>query len=402
MIVILTTLFGVESLTADELTQLGYDRDKIQVSDGQLRLRTNSVSDAIEAVARCNVFIRTAERVLLQLGAFEAKNFDAFFDLSAEMPWEEWIEPGAAFVVKGYSRKSALFGIPACQRLLKKAIVQRLLKAQGLSLDSRLPENPDKGMVRIQFGIVSDQVSLMVDTSGDGLHKRGYRPLLHEAPIKETLAAAMIKVSRYRPFGEEAFYDPFCGSGTLPIEAAMMAFGIAPGMNRPFGAEQWPFIGKKPFDRAREEALSVMDLTAPDEPFVFGSDISPKAVEIARANAKRAGVGDMIRFRTSDLFKQDLGELRAWTVHEKLLVVCNPPYGERLLDQNQAEQLYGRLGQVFLDQGMARQGIRLSVITPDEQFEQIAGGRADKRRKLYNGMIKCTLYHYFKQRRDIQ
>ena len=281
----------------------------------------------------------------------------------------------------------------------EKAIVSRLLTARGLAPDSRLPEDPAIGLVRVQFGIVADQVSIMVDTSGDGLHKRGYRPLQHEAPIKETLAAAMIMVSRFEPFSDEAFVDPCCGSGTLPIEAALMAFGIAPGLNRPFAGEHWPVIGPEPFRLAREEAMARMDLTPPEMPFIFGSDISPQAVEIARTNAKRAGVESLVRFRTADMTRLNPAELRQWTGHPRQLIVCNPPYGERLLDLEQAEALYESIGANFLDNGMARPGIRLSVITPHEQFEKIAGGYADKRRKLYNGMIRCTLFHYFKQRR---
>lgn len=403
MKIVLTTLFGIEALTADELTGLGYDRQQIAVSDGQVRLDAGDGPDSAEkaalAAARLNVFVRTAERVLVQLAEFPASDFDTLFDSARALPWEDWIARGAAFTVNGYSRKSALYGIPACQSLIKKAIVTRLLAARGLSPDSRLLEDPAIGLVRIQFGIVADQVSVMVDTSGDGLHKRGYRPLQHEAPIKETLAAAMLMVSRFQPFGDEAMVDPCCGSGTLPIEAAMLAFGIAPGLNRPFAGEQWPVIGTAPFRLAREEAMSRMDLTPPEQPFIFGSDISPRAVEVSQTNARRAGVEQFVRFRTADLTTLNVGKIREWTGLPRQLIICNPPYGERLLDLEQAEELYSSIGSIFLDRGMAREGIRLSVITPHEQFENLVGGRADKRRKLYNGMIRCTLFHYFKQRR---
>lgn len=403
MKVILTTLFGIEALTAGEIEGLGYARSQINVSDGQVRLDTGDGPDAATAAAtaaaRLNVNIRTAERVLVQLAEFPASDFDTFFDSARSLPWQDWIAAGAAFTVNGYSRKSALFGIPACQSLLKKAIVSRLLAARGMGMDSRLPEDPAIGLVRIQFGIVSDQVSIMVDTSGDGLHKRGYRPLQHEAPIKETLAAAMLMVSRFEPFSDEAMVDPCCGSGTLPIEAALLAFGIAPGLNRPFAGEHWPVIGPEPYRLAREEAMARMDLSAPESPFIFGSDISPKAVEVAQTNARRAGVEQFVRFRTADLTRLNPAELQRWTGHPRQLVICNPPYGERLLDLQQAEALYQSIGDIFLDRGMARPGIRLSVISPHEQFEKFAGGYADKRRKLYNGMIRCTLYHYFKQRR---
>ena len=259
MKVVLTTLFGIEALTADELTGLGYPREQLTISDGQVRLdpgdEPGSFSQTALAIARLNVRIRTAERVLVELASYPAADFDTLFDSARSLPWEDWIAPGAAFTVNGYSRKSALFGIPACQSLIKKAIVSRLLAARGQSPDSRLAEDPSVGLLRIQFGIVSDQVSMMVDTSGEGLHKRGYRPLQHEAPIKETLAAAMLMVSRFAPFSDEAVVDPCCGSGTIPIEAALLAFGIAPGLNRPFAGEHWPIVGAQPFRQAREEEI---------------------------------------------------------------------------------------------------------------------------------------------------
>lgn len=396
MKIIMTTLFGIEALTAEELTDMGYARDNITVIDGQVQLKAD---DLPLAVARCNVFLRTAERVLVELAEYPASDFNTLFDRARNLPWEDWIAPGSAFVVNGYSRKSALFGIPSCQSLIKKAIVARLLAARGQAADSHLFEDPTLGMVKIQFGIVNDQVSMMVDTSGDGLHKRGYRPLQHEAPIKETLAAAMLMVSRFQPFGDEAMIDPCCGSGTLPIEAAMIACRIAPGLNRPFAGEQWPVIGSAPFRLAREEAMARMNLTPAGQPFIFGSDLAPRAIEVSEANARRAGVEQIIRFRQGDLMTLTPAALTEWTGFSRHLVICNPPYGERLLDIEQAEAIYDGLGRNFLDQGMARPGIRLSVISPDGNFENIVGGRADKRRKLYNGMIRCTLFHYFKQRR---
>lgn len=396
MKIIMTTLFGIEALTAEELTDMGYARENITIIDGQVQLKAD---DLPLAVARCNVFLRTAERVLVELAEYPASDFNTLFDRARSLPWEDWIAPGSAFVVNGYSRKSALFGIPSCQSLIKKAIVARLLAARGQAADSHLLEDPTLGMVKIQFGIVNDQVSMMVDTSGDGLHKRGYRPLQHEAPIKETLAAAMLMVSRFQPFSDEAMIDPCCGSGTLPIEAAMIACRIAPGLNRPFAGEQWPVIGGAAFRLAREEAMARMNLTPAGQPFIFGSDLAPRAIEVSEANARRAGVEQIIRFRQGDLMNLTPAALTEWTGFSRHLVICNPPYGERLLDVEQAEAIYDGLGRNFLDLGMARPGIRLSVISPDENFENIVGGRADKRRKLYNGMIRCTLFHYFKQRR---
>lgn len=399
---VVTTLFGIESVTAAELEQMGYDRSQIRVSDGQLVLQVPDLDQARQAVARLNIGLRTAERVLLQLADFEAGDFDALFDKTRGLPWEDWLERGLAFHVNGYSRKSALFGIPACQRIIKKAIVSRLADHYKLAADDRVPEDPALGLIRIQFGIVSDHVSLMVDTSGDGLHKRGYRPLRHEAPIKETLAAAMLFLSRYGLAGDqEALYDPFCGSGTIPIEAALISSRTAPGLNRAFAGESWPLIGKGCFDQGRQEALDLVIRTSPETTRIFGSDIDAQAVGLAIDNARRAGVSEWIRFRPQDVRLIETEALQQWTKLPYHLVVCNPPYGERLLDDQQAIELYRALSAWTLDrEGNAQPGMRLSIITPDEQFEALVGGRADKRRKLYNGMIRCTMYHYFKQSRN--
>ncbi|HBP38452.1 MAG TPA: RNA methyltransferase [Clostridiales bacterium] len=409
MKIVMTTLFGIEALTAAELTDLGYSRESLTVSDGQVVLDAGDLPGEIArtaaAAARLNVFLRTAERVLVQLAVFPAADFDTLFESTRALPWEDWLEPDVVFHINGYSRKSALFGISACQSLIKKAIVSRLLHARGLAPDSQLTEDPARGLIRIQFGIVADQVSIMVDTSGDGLHKRGYRPLMNEAPIRETLAAAILMVSHYRSGSGEALYDPCCGSGTIPIEAALMASQIAPGMNRRFAGEKWHLIGSRYYQEAREEAGERMVSGSahwPDTPGqieIFGADLDARAAELSQANAKRAGVDRLIRFRQADLLQLDLGELADWTGHSRHLVVCNPPYGNRLLDQQQAEAIYLGLGRIFLDRGQIRPDYRLSVLTPDEQFESLVNCRADKRRKLYNGMIRCTLYHYFKSRR---
>lgn len=401
MKIVMTTLFGIEAITADELVGLGYDRTQIAVQDGVVKLDAGEDNTAIaRAVARTNIFLATAERVLVQLTEFEAATFDDLFDRTRQLPWEDWIPAGAVFTIKGYSRKSALFGIPACQRLIKKAIVGRLLQIQGMSADATLPEDEGNGLVRIQFGIVNNQVSLMVDTSGDGLHKRGYRPLQHEAPIKETLAAAMLRLVHFRSGFAEALVDPCCGSGTLLIEAAMMAAKLAPGMNRNFAAEKWPFIGREPFEQARDEALAAVSPGTDEKIQIFGSDISPHAVEITLANARRAGVSNLITLRQADLFQLEANELKAWTGYDRQLIICNPPYGERLLDLEQAETIIRRLGQLCLGNGSIKSQFRLAVISPQDHFERIIGGKADKRRKLYNGMIRCTFFQYFRHVRS--
>ena len=398
MNIVITTLFGIEAVTADELLELGFDRDQFELSDGQVVLEAgDAVADVALAVARTNVFLRTAERVLLQLAEFPATEFEMLFDRTLKLPWEKWIPAGYAFHINGYSRKSRLFGISACQSLIKKAIVRRLLVSRGQSEDGMLAEDPSLGLIRVQFSIISDQVRMMVDTSGDGLHKRGYRPLQHEAPIKETLAAAILRLARFRPFGEEALLDPMCGSGTFPIEAALIARHQAPGMHRPFAAERWPFIGKRAFDLAREEAFGKIDPRVPEKIFIFGSDLAPQAVAVAQANAQRAGVADLIDFRQMDVLTVKASRLPEQTGYDRHLIVCNPPYGDRLLDEDQAIALHEGLIRTFLDRGQVRPDIRFNVITPLESFEQMAGAKADKRRKLYNGMIKCTLYQYFRQ-----
>jgi putative N6-adenine-specific DNA methylase len=400
MKIIMTTLFGMEALAAGELSDLGYSRENIEVADGQVRLDCGGLPGQISlATARLNVNLRTAERVLVELASFPADDFDALFDSVNQLPWEDYLLPGIAFHINGYTRKSVLTSVPACQSLIKKAIVNRLLDRRGLQPGSLLPEDPALGLIKIQFSIVGSKASLMVDTSGESLHKRGYRPLRHEAPIRETLAAALLLVSRYQPGGGEAVFDPFCGSGTIPIEAALMALRIAPGLKRSFAGEEWHLVGKQAFDTAREEAASRIVQQATSGPVVFGSDLDVQAVELSLANARRAGVGAAVLFRQADARLLAIDEIQAWTGFRRHLVICNPPYGERSLDWQQAENFYNDLGRIFLDHGTARPGIRLSVITPHEGFEQLAGGAADKRRKLYNGMIKCTLYHYFKQGR---
>ncbi len=396
MKVVVTALFGVESVVADELVALGYPREKIAVSDAQIVLDPGSQAAAVEAIARANVWVRSGERVLASLASFPARDFDALFDQTGLLPWEEWIPRGAAFIVNGYSRKSTLFGIPSCQRIIKKAIVARLLKASGMADTAQLPENPALGSIRIQFSIIADEVTFMVDTSGDGLHKRGYRPLRHEAPIRETLAAAMISLSRYNPQSDEVLFDPFCGSGTFPIEAAMIATNAAPGRARRFAGENWPLLGQAPFDRAREEARDLVKAPPFDRPFIFGTDIDPKAIRTASENAARAGFSEQIRFDTADAMGLDADRMRSLSGFDRFLVIGNPPYGERLMDMNLANDLIVGIGRTFLEQGKARPDIRLSIISPEDGFETLAGGVADKRRKLYNGMIKCTMFHYFR------
>jgi len=384
----------------EELRMLGYPDGQIEALDGQVIL-TPDPADFAKAAARCNIWLRTAERVLAMIGKGRAATFDDLFDLTLTLPWEEIIPEGWAFHVNGYSRKSALFGIPACQGIIKKAIVNRVSNKRGLRPGAQLPEDELYGLLKIQFAIVEDTVSFMADTSGDGLHKRGYRPLAHIAPIKETLAAALILLSKWKPFGEEALVDPFCGSGTIPIEAALIAMNIAPGINRNFSAEKWPVIGVKAFQNAREEAMDLRDSEPVDAPFIFGADIEEKNIKLSRENARRADVEQVVSFRRGDATTLTVEAIRSWTGYEKALIIANPPYGERVLDIEQAKDLFGRTGQVWLTGGKAREELRLSIIAPYESFESDFGGVADKRRKLYNGMIPCNMFHYFKHIRPM-
>lgn len=396
MKIVITCLFGLESFCVEDLVNVGYPKEKIQVSDGQILVDTTP-SDMPADAAKICLWSRRGERVLLSIGEFDAVTFEEFFDGIAMMNWNDWIPRDMAFIVNGYSRDSKLFGIPACQSLAKKAMVKALLSARHMAEGQRIEERAELGTVKVVFGIVKDHVRVMIDITGEGLHKRGYRPLMHEAPIKETLASGMISAAQYRFFGEEALVDPFCGSGTLVIEAAMMALDIAPGLRRPFAGETLPYIGPKAYDLAREEAKEKMDLSPMDDIYFYGSDIDPKAVETAKRNAQAAGVADFTRFEVSDFKMKGPENLKAWTGMDRQLVICNPPYGGRLLTVEKAEAIYRDIAKTYLDaQGYCKKGIRLSVITPDDAFENQVVRKADKRRKLYNGSIRCQLTNYYR------
>ncbi len=396
MKIVLTCLFGLESSVRDDLTAIGYERSDINVSDGMVVLNVSD-DDWESDIARVNMWTRRAERVLFEVGAFPAREFSELFDGTARLPWDEFIPEGYAFIINGYSRKSKLYGISACQSLVKKAIVKSLCISRGLKADGIIAEDAGKGTVRIQFGIVNDVVSLMIDTSGEGLHKRGYRPLTHEAPIRETLASGMITLSRYKPYGAEALADPFCGSGTILIEAAMMACNIAPGKNRRFSYESLPYIGEYARKKALEEALSLEDSEKTDDCFFFGSDIDPKAIESSIRNAKSAGVADHIKFAVADAATRTPSAFEKITGFGRTMVITNPPYGGRLMTVEEAYEIYKMISSLYLtSQGFCRPGMRLSVISPDDSFEEATGHKADKRFKLYNGNIKCQLNNYFK------
>ena len=400
MNVIITALMGMESLVGEELRALGYPPEAISVQNAMVVL--DAGKDYAAACARINLWTRCGERVLLEFGRAPAADFDSLFDAARAMPWEEWIASGQVFLVDGYSRNSALFGVSACQSIIKKAIVDRLSSIRGIASGGRLMEDPERGTVQVRFSIVSDVVSFMADTSGAGLHKRGYRPLRNVAPIRETLASALTLLSLWSPRSDEVLLDPFCGSGTIPIEAALIAGKMAPGRNRAFTGESWHVVGPVAFAAARQEAADLMLPLREGECNLFGSDNDPGMVSLSRENARRAGVDGRIRFFQSDaIYPQqapglDRKKLDEATGTSRRLIICNPPYGERLLDPEQALAIQEGIGAACLPGGHLRDDLRLTVITSDEGFERSVGVRADKRRKLYNGMIKCTMYHYFR------
>ena len=359
--------FGTESTLSFEVRRLG--AQNVQVTDGRV-----AFSGGPEMIAAANLNLRTAERVLLLLKTFPASTFDELFDGVNAIPWEELIPADAQFPVKGSSLSSQLSSMPACQSIVKKAVVKRL---QAGHKTATLPETG--ALYKIRFAIRKNVVEVMLDTSGDGLHKRGYRRNATLAPIKETLAAAIADLGRVRR--DSLVQDPFCGSGTLVIEAAQKALNIAPGLRRRFAAEQFDFVPAAVWREQRQKALDETKLDAAFEG--VGYDIDPAAVALANANAKLAGVGERCRFEAADV--------KDFTAAQNAIVLTNPPYGERLGDAAEAAGLARTLGQVW----QRHPGQGLYAITADAEFETHFGKKAARRRKIYNGMIPCQLYMYF-------
>ena len=362
-------LFGVEGILADELRRM--EAEDVTAENGRVLF-----SGGPALIARANICSRYAERILICLGEFPAASFTQMFDGVKALPWENYIGSRDAFPVKGWSIGSQLHSIPDCQSIVKKAIVERL--KSRYNLDWFQESGP---VCQVQFSLFKDRAALMIDTSGEGLHKRGYRRQAGEAPLKETLAAAMAYLARLYP--DTQMFDPFCGSGTILIESAMLAANLAPGLRRGFAAERMGFLSAAVWQTERQRAA---DMVKRDLPFrAFGSDLDPAAVALTNANAQRAGVGKLCRAET--------GDIRDFTPPDgRCVVITNPPYGERLLDIKAAEALYTIMGRQII----TAPGKRYYVITPDDDFEKIFGRPADKRRKLYNGMIKCQLYMYFR------
>ena len=360
-------LLGLESLVGDEVKKLGLA--DVRVENGRVLCRGEE-----RDLARLNINLRCGARVLLVLASFRATDFETLFQGTRAVRWEDWIPREGEFPVTGYSINSTLHSVPACQSIVKKAVVERLGAAYGLQT---LPETGKRYQIR--FSIMKDEVMLCLDASGEGLYKRGYRAVGVAAPLKETLAAAMVKLSHYN--GRDPFCDPFCGSGTICIEAALIAMNRAPGLDRSFDAQRWGFVPSGDWLTAAGEA---MDKEFHGRYDIWGGDVDPRAVAIARDNARKAGVEDVVRFEVADMrnFRRDdtYGQL-----------VTNPPYGERLLERQEAEALYRDFGKMW---ERLPDTWRTLVLSSHTEFERTFGHQAKKKRKLYNGMIKCDLFMY--------
>ncbi len=364
---IATTAFGLEAVVARELKQLGYIEQRVE--DGRVRFTAD-----LTAACRANLWLRAASRVLLCVGEFEARDFGELFDRTREMPWEDWISVDAAFPVRGRSARSQLHSVPDCQRIVKKAVVERLKSVHARDWFDET--GPTYG---IEVSLLNDRATLTIDTSGDALHKRGYRTFVASAPLRETLAASLILLSYWNR--ERSLVDPCCGSGTIPIEAALIGRNIAPGLRRRFAAEDWPQVPASLWADARQEA---QDLIQPAlSTLIIGNDIAPGVLNFARQHAEAAGVADDVHFQQKPLAE--------FSSPKKFgCIITNPPYGERLGEQAEIETLYRGMGRVF----GPLETWSIYVLTSHPQFERLFGRRADRRRKLYNSNIACTYFQY--------
>lgn len=359
-------LFGLEGIAGDELRRL--NMENVRVEDRRVLFTGDSA-----ALAKANICIRTAERIMIVLAQFEAKTFEELFQGVYHANLEDFIPQDGQFPVKGHCLNSQLMSVSDCQAIIKKAASKRLGEKYGINW---LPETGIK--FQLHFTILNDKVTLSLDTSGQGLHKRGYRAVGNDAPLHETLAAGMIELAKFR--GKDFFWDPFCGSGTIPIEAALIAKNRAPGLNRHFAAEEFPWVEKNVWQQAKDEAR---DKEFNGQYRILGSDSDPACVSLSFANARKAGVSDCVTFKDGDATKMSLPA-------ESGIIVCNPPYGERMMEQHSAQRLYSALGRhlKFANQW------KKYVITSEPEFEHWFGRRADKKRKFYNGKIKCDYYMF--------
>ncbi|EMB9393202.1 class I SAM-dependent RNA methyltransferase [Staphylococcus pseudintermedius] len=365
---------GLESIVAKEVQDLGYDT---RVENGRIYFEGDA-----SAIVKANLWLRTADRVKLIVGQFEAVTFDSLFEQTKNLPWEQFIPTDGQFPVQGRSLKSKLFSVPDVQAITKKAIVERLKNAHQVSgwLDESGAKYP------VEVAILKDKVLLTIDTSGSGLNKRGYRLAQGEAPIKETLAASLVKLANWT--GDTPLIDPFCGSGTIAIEACLIAQNIAPGFNRSFISEQWDIIPKGLYDQKRAEADELADYDKEIE--IYASDIDPEMVEIAQRNADEVGVGDIIRFEVKDV--------NILTINHDgpIGLIGNPPYGERIGDRAEVEEMYRNLGILMQN----HPNLSLYIMTSNKEFEYLANRKATKCRKLFNGYIETTYYQYWANKKS--
>ena len=369
MELIATATFGLEAVVKRELIDLGFTI--LRSEDAKITFEGDE-----EAIARSNIWLRCADRVLIKMGEFRAETFTELFDGVKKLPWEEWIPEDGKVVVNGTSVKSKLFSISDCQKIMKKAIVERLKETYPREF---FPETGP--LFNVKMTLLKDIATITIDTSGQGLHKRGYRKADVAAPIKETLAAAMIKLSFWKP--DRVLVDPFCGSGTIPLEAAMIGRNIAPGLSRSFVSETWPRIDSSVWKKVRSEAFKSIDNDVKLK--IYGSDIDPRAVSASRVNAVEAGLIDDITFRRMDVKNLDIED-------DYSIIITNPPYGERIGEKDEIQKIYKEINRF-----MAANNTRsLYLITADKGFEKaMRFKKCDRRRKLYNGRIETAYYQYY-------
>lgn len=363
-----TSPMGIEAIVAKEVQELGYET---KVENGRIYYSGDK-----RAIVRSNLWLRSADRVKIVVAKFNAYTFEELFEKTKAIEWDKYLPVDANFPVDGRSHKSKLFSVSDCQSIVKKAIVEKLKKSYNIV--GWLKETGPR--YRLEIIMLNDEATILLDTSGDGLHKRGYRGKQGAAPLKETLAAAMVKLTNWK--GDTPFYDLFCGSGTLLIEAAMIAQNMAPGINRNFDFEKWIWMPKQLVKEERNKAEEVIDYDKKLE--MYGSDIDPKIIEVAKKNAEEIGLGDIIEFKQMSVYdfvvKKEAG-----------CVIANPPYGERLGDKKEVENMYKFLGTTLKNQKYWS----LYLLTSNKKFEHLYGKQATKRRKLFNGSIECTYYQYW-------
>lgn len=366
-----TAAMGLESIVANEVKELGYETE---TENGKVFFEGNE-----RDIAKANLWLRTADRVKIIAGEFNAYTFDELFERTKEIEWEKYLPVDAEFPVQGKSVKSTLHSVPNCQSIVKKAIVERLKKAyhRNSFLDETGPR------FKIEVSILKDKVQLSIDTSGAGLHKRGYRLDQGEAPLKETLAAALVKLSRWTP--DRPFVDPFCGSGTIAIEAAMIGQNLAPGYNRDFDSEEWPWMGQKLWDEVREEAEELANYD--QQLNIVGTDIDHRMLKVAEENAREAGFADLIHFE-----QRQVKDFVA--TEENGVVVGNPPYGERIGEIEVIEEMIADMGRVFAKHPTWS----IYMLSSMGRFETLYGQPATKKRKLFNGFIRTDLFQFWGER----